>query len=214
MNIKICGLSTIETTDAVIVGGATHAGFIFFEKSPRHVTPDLAAELSMRVQNAGLKSVAVTVNANNHYLDQIVSGMKPDILQLHGSESIERVADVKERYGLEVLKAFPISGHEDIAKIDLYKRVANGLLFDAKAPKGSELPGGNGVSFDWSLLKTIDPNINYMLSGGLNADNVGEAIKMVHPPGLDISSGVESAPGVKDLDLIAAFFLAVKNARR
>lgn len=214
MDIKICGLSTVESVDAVIAANATHVGFIFFEKSPRHVATNLAAELGARAQAAGLKSVAVTVNADDTYLDEITSTMKPDILQLHGSESPERVADVKEKYGLPVMKAFAISSADDLAKIDTYKNIADQFLFDAKPPKGSDLPGGNGVSFDWSLLNGLDPSVDYMLSGGLNPDNVGDAIKIASPSGLDISSGVESAPGVKDLGLIADFFDAVKAARK
>jgi len=214
MDIKICGLSTVESVDAVIVAMATHVGFIFFEKSPRHVTAGLAAELGARAQAAGLKSVAVTVNASDAYLDEIVSVMKPDILQLHGSESPARVAEIKAKYGLPVMKAFAISNAEDLAKADAYTDVADRFLFDAKPPKGSDLPGGNGVSFDWSLLNTLDPSIGYMLSGGLNHDNIVDAIKIANPTGLDISSGVESAPGIKDLELIAKLFEAIKTARK
>ncbi|MEM9574304.1 MAG: phosphoribosylanthranilate isomerase [Pseudomonadota bacterium] len=214
MDIKICGLSTAESVDAVIAAKATHVGFIFFEKSPRHLSAALAAKLSARAQAAGLKSVAVTVNADDSYLDEIVSVMKPDILQLHGSESPERVAEVKAKYGLPVMKAFAVSSAADLDKIDPYKDIADSFLFDAKPPKGSDLPGGNGVSYDWSLLKGLDPSIQYMLSGGLDHSNVGAAIKIANPPGLDVSSGVESAPGIKDLDLIAEFFAAIKTARK
>lgn len=214
MDIKICGLSTAESVDAVIAANATHVGFIFFEKSPRHVSAELAAQLSARAQTAGLKSVAVTVNADDTYMDEIVSVMKPDVLQLHGSETPARVAEVKAKYGLPVMKAFAISNAADLEKIAAYKDVADSFLFDAKPPKGSELPGGNGVSYDWSLLHGLDPSIQYMLSGGLDHDNVGAAIKIANPPGLDISSGVEGAPGVKDLDMIAEFFEAIKVARK
>ncbi|MEM8540761.1 MAG: phosphoribosylanthranilate isomerase [Pseudomonadota bacterium] len=214
MDIKICGLSTAESVDAVIAANATHVGFIFFEKSPRHVSAALAAQLSAPAQAAGLRSVAVTVNADDSYLDEIVSVMKPDILQLHGSESPERVAEVKAKYGLPVMKAFAVSSAADLDKIDPYKDIADSFLFDAKPPKGSDLPGGNGVSYDWSLLKGLDPSIQYMLSGGLDHSNVGAAIKIANPPGLDVSSGVESAPGIKDLDLIAEFFEAIKTARK
>ncbi|WP_018689715.1 phosphoribosylanthranilate isomerase [Ahrensia kielensis] len=214
MDIKICGLSTIEATDAVIAGGATHVGFIFFPKSPRHVAVDTAAKLGARAQAQGLKSVAVTVNADDAYLDEIVATMKPDILQLHGSESPERVAQVKARYGLPVMKAFAISARDDLDKIDIYNGIADRFLFDAKAPKNSELPGGNGVSFDWTLLEGLDPSVDYMLSGGLNASNVSDAIANAKPSGLDISSGVESEPGVKSTKLIASFFEAVANAKK
>jgi phosphoribosylanthranilate isomerase len=214
MDIKICGLSTIEATDAVIAGGATHVGFIFFPKSPRHVAVDTAAKLGAHAQAQGLKSVAVTVNADDAYLDEIVAAMKPDILQLHGSESPERVTQVKARYGLPVMKAFAISARDDLDKIDIYNGIADRFLFDAKAPKNSELPGGNGVSFDWTLLGGLDPSVDYMLSGGLNASNVSDAIANAKPSGLDISSGVESEPGVKSTKLIASFFEAVANAKK
>ncbi|WP_026480368.1 phosphoribosylanthranilate isomerase [Ahrensia sp. 13_GOM-1096m] len=214
MDIKICGLSTIEATDAVIAGGATHVGFIFFPKSPRHVAVDTAAKLGARAQAQGLKSVAVTVNADDSYLDEIVAAMKPDILQLHGSESPERVTQVKARYGLPVMKAFAISTRDDLDKIDIYNGITDRFLFDAKAPKNSELPGGNGVSFDWTLLEGLDPSVDYMLSGGLNASNVSNAIANAKPSGLDISSGVESEPGVKSTKLIASFFEAVANAKK
>lgn len=212
MDIKICGLSTIESVDAVIAAGATHVGFIFFEKSPRNVTPETAAILSNHAQAHGLKSVAVTVNADDAGLDQIISTMKPDILQLHGSETPERAAAVKAKYGLPILKAFAVSSANDLKKIDAFKGIADGFLFDAKPPAGSDLPGGNGVSFDWSLLSALDPSVQYMLSGGLNAENVGDAIVTAAPPGLDLSSGVESAPGKKDLGLIKSLFAAINEA--
>lgn len=211
MDIKICGLSTVESVDAVIAGHASHVGFIFFQKSPRHITVETADLLSARAQKAGLKSVAVTVNANDDYLDEIVSVVKPDILQLHGAETPARVAEIKAKYGLPVMKAFAISSVNDLAKVEPYRGIADRFLFDAKPPKGSDLPGGNGVSFDWSLLTNLDPSIDYMLSGGLNPANVAEAIDFVSPPGLDISSGVESALGIKDLSLIADFFAAIKQ---
>ena len=214
MDIKICGFSTEESVDAVIAAGGTHVGFIFFEKSPRFVSVARAAELSARAQAAGLSSVAVTVDADDAYLDEIANVMKPDMMQLHGSEPPQRVMDIKARYGLPVMKAIALSEPADLAKIDIYKDVADRLLFDAKPPKGSELPGGNAVSFDWSLLNALDPSVRYMLSGGLNHDNVGAAIKFADPPGLDLSSGVESAPGVQDIGLIASLFDAINQARK
>jgi phosphoribosylanthranilate isomerase len=139
--------------------------------------------------------------------------MKPDWLQLHGHETPERVAGVKARFGLPVMKAFSIREASDLDAVTPYVGIADKFLFDAKAPKGSELPGGNGVSFDWRLLAALDPGMDYMLSGGLNAGNVSEALALAHAPGLDISSGVESAPGVKDAGLIDDFFAAVRHAR-
>lgn len=214
MDIKICGLSTVESADAIVAGGATHAGFIFFEKSPRHVTPETAGILARKVQQHRVLSVAVTVDAGDDYLDHIVETMRPDLLQLHGSEPPGRVMELKQEYGLPVMKALSICDKEDLDKIELYQGAADRLLFDAKPPKGSDLPGGNGVSFDWSLLSSVDPTIDYMLSGGLDNTNVGSAIKATNPPGIDISSGVESGPGIKDLKKIGALFDAVDNAIR
>lgn len=212
MDIKICGLKTEEAVRAAIDGGATHAGFIFFAKSPRHTDPETAGRLAALARASGVRSVAVTVDADDATLDEIVSLMKPDMLQLHGKESPERVAAVKARHGLPVIKALAISQVTDFDKIAPYKGIADRFLFDAKPPKGSDLPGGNAVSFDWSLLSGLEPGLDYFLAGGIHAGNVAEAIGIAHPPGLDISSGVESAPGVKDTGLIAAFFAAVRAA--
>lgn len=213
MDIKICGLKTEEAVRAAVAGGATHVGFIFFAKSPRHVDVETAARLAAVARETGVLSVAVTVDADDDYLNQIVAVMKPDILQLHGHETPERVAAVKAKYGLAVMKALSISEAADFAKIAPYKGIADRFLFDAKPPKGSEIPGGNAVSFDWSLLDGLVPGLDYLLAGGIHSGNVAEAIAIASPPGLDISSGVESAPGVKDAGRIAAFFDAVKAAR-
>lgn len=212
MDIKICGLKTPETLAAALDGGASHVGFIFFARSPRHVEPQVAGGLRTAARGRA-KAVAVTVDADDAFLDRIVSAMAPDMLQLHGKETPERVAAVKARYGLPVMKAFSVSGAGDLDGIGPYRGVADRLLFDAKPPKGSELPGGNGVSFDWTLLSRLNPGIDYLLSGGLNAGNIGAALRLANPPGIDISSGVESAPGVKDVGLIEAFFRAVEAAR-
>ncbi|WP_295814587.1 phosphoribosylanthranilate isomerase [uncultured Nitratireductor sp.] len=211
IDIKICGLKTEEALAAALDGGASHIGFIFFEKSPRHVEPDRAGRLRTAADGRA-KAVAVTVNADDAALDAIVGAVRPDILQLHGGESPERVAAVKARHGLPVMKAFAIREAADLEKIAPYRGVADRFLFDAKPPKGSELPGGNGVSFDWRLLAALDDNVDYMLSGGLNAANIGAALKAVSPRGIDISSGVESAPGIKDPELIRDFFGAVRAA--
>jgi phosphoribosylanthranilate isomerase len=209
--IKICGLSTPETVAAALDNGADMVGFIFFPKSPRHVSVEQASGL--RVAATGrAKAVAVTVDAPDAVLDEIVAGMKPDMLQLHGHETPERVAAVKARFGLPVMKAISIRERSDLDQIAPFIGIADKFLLDAKAPKGSELPGGNGVSFDWALLSALDPSLDYMLSGGLNADNVAAALAMTNAPGLDISSGVESAPGVKDIALIDKFFAAVAAA--
>lgn len=209
LDIKICGLSTPDTVAAALDGGASDIGFIFFPKSPRNVTPELAGQLREAARGRA-QAVAVTVDASDETLDAIVAAVQPDMLQLHGKETPERVAAVRERYGLPVMKALSISGPEDLLPIQGYVGVADRLLLDAKAPKGSDLPGGNGVSFDWRLLAALDPTLDYMLSGGLNAANVAEAVRIANPPGLDVSSGVESAPGVKDVALIEAFFAAAR----
>lgn len=212
-DIKICGLKTPEAVDRAVARGASHIGFIFFPKSPRNIEPDLAGDLADRVRGRA-KIVAVTVNADDEELDDIVSMVRPDILQLHGNESPERVLHVKALYGLPVMKALSVKEAADLDRIDPYIGVADGFLFDAKAPAGSELPGGNGVSFDWSLMASLDEGVDYMLSGGLDKDNAVLALKSTRASGIDLSSGVESAPGIKDLGMIDAFFDAVAGAGR
>jgi len=212
LDIKICGLKTAQAMDAALAGGASHVGFIFFPKSPRNVSPDEAGALREAVRGRA-RAVAVTVDADDAALDTIVAAMAPDMLQLHGSETPARIAEVKARYGLPVMKALAVSTAADLAAARPFFAVADRMLFDAKPPKGSELPGGNGVAFDWSLLAALDPGVDYMLSGGLNAANVGDALRIGNPPGIDVSSGVESTPGVKDTALMDDFFAAVRAAR-
>lgn len=210
MDIKICGLKTDEALAAALAGGASHVGFIFFPRSPRNVSPAEAGRLRKAAIGKAM-AVAVTVDAENDFLDEIVEAMAPDMLQLHGHESPARVAEVKARYGLPVIKAFSIGNAADLRATEAYVGVADRFLFDAKPPKGAELPGGNGVAFDWTLLDGV--KTDYLLSGGLNAANIGDALAIARPPGLDISSGVESAPGVKDAALIAEFFRAAGAKR-
>lgn len=212
LDVKICGLSTPETVRSAIDAGASHTGYIFFEKSPRHVTPGDAAHLAAIAKDRDVRTVAVTVNADDAYLTSIVNEMQPDILQLHGKETPERLTELKERYGLEIWKALAISIADDIAKLAPYSDVADRFLLDAKPPKGSELPGGNAVSFDWSILDALPDNTDYLLAGGIDASNVAAALA-ANPKGLDISSGVESSPGVKEPRLIAALFDAINAAR-
>lgn len=211
LDIKICGLKTEEAVDRAVALGATHIGFIFFEKSPRYIEPADAGRLADRIRGKA-KIVAVSVDADNDDLDEIVDLLRPDMLQLHGKETPERVLTVKAVTGLPVIKAFSIQTADDLRKIEAYDGIANRYLFDAKPPKNSELPGGNGVSFDWRLLSELDPSIDYFLSGGLNKDNLGEALRIARPPGIDASSGLESSPGVKDLTMIDEFFAAVRHA--
>ncbi|MBO9100421.1 MULTISPECIES: phosphoribosylanthranilate isomerase [unclassified Rhizobium] len=211
-DIKICGLKTAETVDRAVARGATHIGFIFFEKSPRYIEPDLAGVLADRVRGKAL-IVAVVVDPDNDDLDEIMNLVRPDVLQLHGHESPERVLTIKALYDVLVMKAFSVRDAEDLRRVEAYIGIADRFLFDAKAPKGSELPGGNGVAFDWSLMAWLDGRVDYMLSGGLNKDNVALALASTKASGIDISSGVESAPGVKDLTMIDEFFDAVASAR-
>jgi phosphoribosylanthranilate isomerase len=211
LDIKICGLKTEEAVDRAVALGATHIGFIFFAKSPRHIEPADAGRLADRVRGKA-KIVSVSVDADNDDLDEIIDLIRPDILQLHGHETPERVLTVKAVSGLPVWKVFSIQEAEDLRKIGAYDGIADRYLFDAKAPRNSELPGGNGVSFDWRLLATLDEQVDYMLSGGLNKDNIGEALAIARPTGVDVSSGVESSPGVKDLKMMEEFFDAVRRA--
>jgi phosphoribosylanthranilate isomerase len=210
-DIKICGLKTAETIDRALKRGATHIGFIFFEKSPRYIEPDVAGRLADAVRGKA-KIVAVTVNPTNDDLDEIVTLLRPDIIQLHGDESPERVLTIKAVYGLPVMKAFSVRTSDDLKRVEAYIGIADRFLFDAKPPKGSELPGGNGVSFDWSLLDWLDGSVDYMLSGGLNKDNIADALIITKAPGIDVSSGVESAPGAKSVAMIDEFFDAVEKA--
>ncbi|MER9583439.1 phosphoribosylanthranilate isomerase [Mesorhizobium sp. M0276] len=212
LDIKICGLKTDGAMAAALACGASHVGFIFFAKSPRYVEPAEAGRLREAARGKAT-AVAVTVDAGDTFLDEIVAKMQPDMLQLHGAETSERVAEMKARYGLPVMKALPLSEAADLERIKPFVGIADRFLFDAKPPKGSELPGGNGVAFDWRILVGLDAGVDYMLSGGLNAANIGEALQLANPPGIDISSGVESAPGVKDPALIEQFFRAVRAAR-
>lgn len=210
-DIKICGLKTAEAIDRALARGATHIGFIFFEKSPRYIEPDVAGRLAEAARGKA-KIVAVAVNPTNDDLDEIVALLRPDMIQLHGDESPERVLTIKAVYGLPVMKAFSVRTSEDLQRVEAYIGIADRFLFDAKPPKGSELPGGNGVSFDWSLLGWLDDSVDYMLSGGLNKDNIAEAMAITKAPGIDVSSGVESAPGTKDVAMIDRFFDAVEKA--
>lgn len=212
LDIKICGLKTDAAIAAALAGGASHVGFIFFAKSPRYVDPAQAGRLREAARGKA-NAVAVTVDADDEFLDEIVARLRPDMLQLHGSETPARVAELKARYGLPVMKVLSVSEAADLGRIKPYIGIADRFMFDAKPPKGSQLPGGNGVAFDWRLLAGLDAGLDYMLSGGLNAANVGDALRLANPPAIDISSGVESAPGVKDPALIEQFFRAVRAAR-
>jgi phosphoribosylanthranilate isomerase len=211
--VKICGLNTPEALDVALESGADLVGFVFFAPSPRHLDLDAARALGLRVQGRAGK-VALTVDADDETLRAVVAALKPDLLQLHGSEPPKRVTAVRSRFGLPVMKALPIAERKDLARIDPYKNVADRLIFDARAPRDATRPGGLGQPFDWTLLKGVDPGIPFMLSGGLDAGNVAEALRITRAPGVDVSSGVERAPGEKDPDKIRAFIRAARKAEQ
>lgn len=209
IRVKICGLTSAEAVAAAADAGARYVGFVFFPKSPRNISVDLAAELAAEVP-PGIAKVALVVNADNAVLDEITSRVPLDMLQLHGSETPERVAEVRARYGLPVMKAVGIADAADLARIDDYIGVADQILVDAKPPKEAELPGGNGLAFDWRLLQGRHWTVPWMLAGGLTPRNVALAAKLTGARQVDVSSGVESAPGMKDEGLVRDFLGAVR----
>lgn len=209
IRVKICGLGRPADVAACAAAGAAYVGFVFFEKSPRHLSHDAARALALNVP-LGLAKVALTVNADDAALDALVDQVPLDMLQLHGSESPERVAKIRERFGLPVMKAVGVTDEGDLAPLDDYMRVADQILLDAKPPKGADLPGGNGLAFDWRLIAGRRWPVPWMLAGGLTPQNVAEAIHLTGARQVDVSSGVESAPGVKDADLISAFVGAAR----
>ena len=207
VRVKICGLRTVADVAAVAAAGAAYAGFVFFAKSPRHLTVEAARELALAAPE-GLAKVALVVDAEDAVLDAIVEGVPLDMLQLHGHESPDRVAAVRARYGLPVMKAVGVADEGDLAALFDYTTVADQILVDAKPPKGADLPGGNGLSFDWRLVAQRRWLRPWMLAGGLTAENVAEAVRLTNARQVDVSSGVESAPGVKDAARIEAFVRA------
>ena len=209
-NVKICGLKTVQDVAAVAAAKARYAGFVFFAKSPRHLEIAQARTLALATPE-GVAKVALTVNADDATLDAITEQVPLDMLQLHGSETVERVHEVRRRYGLPVMKAIGISDEEDLDQISLYTQVADQLLIDAKPPKNADLPGGNGLAFDWRLLAGRRWATPWMLAGGLSPNNVAEAIHLTGAKQVDVSSGVESAPGVKNAVKIADFVKAATN---
>lgn len=213
IRVKICGLTRPEHVHAVAEAGAAYAGFVFFEKSPRHVSVVQARDLALEAP-VGLAKVALTVNADDTYLDHIVETVPLDMLQLHGGETPERVAELRRRYGLPIMKAVGVAEEADLAALQTYGGVADQLLVDAKPPKGAALPGGNGLAFDWRLVNRKYWPCPWMLAGGLTPENVGEAVKMTGARQVDVSSGVESAPGEKDPALIRAFVDAARGAEK
>ena len=202
--VKICGLTQPSEVHAVAQAGATYCGFDFFLKSPRNVSFEQAAAMAFEAP-VGLGKVALTVNADNAFLDALTAQVPLDMLQLHGSETPERVLEVKARYGLPVMKAVGVSSEVDLPSVDAYMQAADQILVDAKPPENADLPGGNGLTFDWRLIAGRRWIVPWMLAGGLTPLNAAEAVQMTGTRQLDVSSGVESAPGVKDTAMIRAF---------
>ena len=208
VRVKFCGLTRPADVEAAAKAGAAYVGFVFFPKSPRHLTPEQARALALAVP-PGIAKVALTVDMDEAGIDAILDSVPVDLLQLHGRETPERVAAVKARTGLPVMKAVGVAGPEDLATLDSFTRVADQILVDAKAPKGAALPGGNGLAFDWRLIAGRRWPLPWMLAGGLTPDNVAEAVRLTGARQVDVSSGVESAPGVKDPARMAAFAAAL-----
>jgi phosphoribosylanthranilate isomerase len=211
LTIKICGLKTHEALDVALESGADMVGFVFFPPSPRNVGYAAVRTLAAQVRGRAQK-VALTVDATDEQFSAIIEALKPDLLQLHGKEAPERVAVVRSRFRLPVMKALPIAEKKDLVPIRLYEKVADRLLFDARAPREATRPGGLGRAFDWRLLEKLDCGVPFMLSGGLDPGNVAEALRITRAPGVDVSSGVERAPGEKDADKIRAIIRAARAA--
>lgn len=213
VEVKICGLSTPETVDAAVDAGADLVGFVFFPKSPRNVTLEQAAALAARARGKA-KIVTLVVDADDALLEAIAAQVRPDLIQAHGAETPERIAEIARLTRKPVIKAIRVKDDADIAAAADYSTVASLILYDAKAPEtlGNALPGGNGHAFDWGLLEG-EARPAFMLAGGLTPENVREAIRVTGAPVVDVSSGVESAPGIKDIGLIRKFIEAAKSAR-
>ena len=207
--VKICGLSTPETLDVALQAGADMVGFVFFPASPRHISLEIARELGRQAKGHAVK-VALTVDADDATLANIVETLRPDILQLHGNETVARLRDIKQSFGLQVMKVIAVETSADLTPLTGYAAVADRILFDARAPKGATRPGGLGAVFDWHVLENLDLKLPFMVSGGLNAGNVAEAVRVTRAGGVDVSSGVERDPGIKDPDLIRDFIRAAR----
>lgn len=209
--VKICGLSTPDTLDVALDAGADMVGFVFFPPSPRNVSMETARALGAGVRGRALK-VALSVDADDAFIAAAIEALAPDILQLHGHETPARLTAIRARFGLPIMKAIAVETAADLAALPRYAGVADRLLFDARAPRGATRPGGLGKAFDWRLLENLDSPLSFMLSGGLDAGNVAEALEITRAPGVDVSSGVERSPGEKDPDKIRAFIRAAREA--
>ena len=208
---KICGLSTPEAVAAAVEGKAAFIGFMFFDKSPRNVAPDLAARLAAPARAAGVKVVAVTVDPDDSAVDRIMAALRPDFIQLHGSETAQRTVEIRTRSNTGIIKVLSVSGPDDFAPAWGYEPFVEHMMFDAKTPKDSALPGGMGMKFDWTLLKGRSFPRPHFLAGGLDPWNVAGAVAQSGAPLVDVSSGVERGPGIKDPALIIAFLDAVRR---
>jgi phosphoribosylanthranilate isomerase len=207
--VKICGLSTRETLDVALQAGADMVGFVFFPASPRHIGLETARDLGRQAKGRAIK-VALTVDADDATLANIVEALQPDILQLHGRETVARLRDIKQTFGLQVMKAIAVETPADLVSLPGYAAVADRVLFDARAPKEATRPGGLGAVFDWHILESLDIKLPFMVSGGLNAENIAQAVRVTRAGGVDVSSGVERAPGVKDPEMMRAFIRAAR----
>lgn len=210
--VKICGLKTPNMIDSAVKAGAGYIGFVFYDPSPRSVTPQLAADLARRIPSS-VKIVGLFVDPDDGLLEHVTSQVPLDMIQLHGDESPEVVVEIKSKYHLPIIKAIPISEEDDLLKAMLYKDLVDIILFDAKPPENvvTTLPGGNGIAFDWNILHDIDIPMTWMLSGGLNPYNVTEAVEVTEAALLDVSSGVEDRPGHKSAELIEEFLREVSR---
>ncbi|CCG41478.1 N-(5'-phosphoribosyl)anthranilate isomerase [Magnetospirillum molischianum DSM 120] len=211
VEVKICGITDEEAMEAAIEAGVDHVGLVFYPKSPRAVTPEQATELLSYLERP-VSRVGLLVDPDDALLDAVVGGVRLDLLQLHGNESPERVEAIRLEYGVPVMKMIPLAGPDDLAAAEAYIGVADRLLFDARPPKTATLPGGNAVSFDWTLLTGRRWPLPWFLAGGLTPANVAEAIRVSGAKAVDVSSGVETAPGRKSPELIRAFIAAARGA--
>jgi phosphoribosylanthranilate isomerase len=207
--VKICGLSTRETLDVALGAGADMVGFVFFPPSPRHLSLETAREFGKQAKGRAIK-VALTVDADDVTLSNIVETLQPDLLQLHGKEPIARLRDIKAKFGLPVMKVIAVETSADLTVLPGFAGVADRILFDARAPKDATRPGGLGAVFDWHVLEKLDLKLPFMVSGGLNPDNVAEAVRVTQAGGVDVSSGVERSPGHKDPEMILKFIRAAR----
>jgi phosphoribosylanthranilate isomerase len=212
VKVKICGVRTREIVDTAVDAGADYVGLVFFPRSPRHIAPDAARELAEHASGR-IETVAVLVDPDDALVDEILATVRPTLLQLHGAETPERVAAIKSRARLSVIKAIGVATADDVGKASAYRGIADTILFDAKAPAGSGLPGGHGLAFDWHLLAGPSVERPFAISGGLDPDNVREASVTTGAFLVDVSSGVERTPGVKDPDLVRRFIQAAKVLR-